>query len=102
VTVSPTYVPDLVAHTLDLLIDGETGIWHLTNAGVRTWYELALFAAEHGDHDPRLVRPIRPPPYIPDFTALTSERARLLPTLENALARYRDAFRSRLAGPVLA
>src|SRR5215213_4845278 len=27
--VSPTYVPDLVHVTLDLLIDGETGVWHL-------------------------------------------------------------------------
>jgi dTDP-4-dehydrorhamnose reductase len=93
VTVSPTYVPDLAAHTLDLLIDGETGIWHLTNAGARTWYELALLAAEHGGHDPLLVRPVRPPAYIPEFTALTSERARLLPTLENALARFHEAFR---------
>jgi dTDP-4-dehydrorhamnose reductase len=30
-TVSPTYVPDLVNACLDLLIDKECGIWHLTN-----------------------------------------------------------------------
>ena len=29
-TVSPTYVPDLVHACLDLLIDGEAGIWHLS------------------------------------------------------------------------
>ena len=33
VVVSPTYVPDLVDATLDLLIDSERGIWHLTNDG---------------------------------------------------------------------
>jgi dTDP-4-dehydrorhamnose reductase len=31
VTISPTYVPDLVHTALDLLIDGEAGIWHLAN-----------------------------------------------------------------------
>src|SRR4051794_13949614 len=30
--VAPTYVPDLVHASLDLLIDGERGIWHLANA----------------------------------------------------------------------
>src|SRR3954471_10498350 len=32
-TITPTYVPDLVNASLDLLIDGETGIWHLANQG---------------------------------------------------------------------
>ena len=40
-TVSPTYVPDLVHACLDLLIDGERGVWHLANAGAVTWAELA-------------------------------------------------------------
>jgi dTDP-4-dehydrorhamnose reductase len=31
-TVTPTYVPDLVGASLDLLIDRETGLWHLANA----------------------------------------------------------------------
>ena len=31
--ISPTYVPDLVNVSLDLLIDKEKGIWHLTNKG---------------------------------------------------------------------
>ncbi len=31
IIVSPTYVPDLVNASLDLLIDGETGLWHLAN-----------------------------------------------------------------------
>lgn len=33
VSVSPTYVPDLVHACLDLLIDGESGLWHLANEG---------------------------------------------------------------------
>jgi dTDP-4-dehydrorhamnose reductase len=45
-TVSPTYVPDLVHACLDLAIDGEAGIWHLANAGGVSWAELALKAAD--------------------------------------------------------
>ena len=45
-TVSPTYVPDLVNATLDLLIDGECGLWHLANGGAVTWFELARMAVE--------------------------------------------------------
>src|SRR5581483_8566836 len=44
--VSPTYVPDLVHACLDLLIDGERGIWHLANRGAVTWAELARRAAD--------------------------------------------------------
>jgi dTDP-4-dehydrorhamnose reductase len=36
-TVSPTYVPDLVHACLDLAIDGEAGLWHLANTGTVTW-----------------------------------------------------------------
>jgi dTDP-4-dehydrorhamnose reductase len=31
--VSPTYAPDLVHVALDLLVDGESGLWHLANPG---------------------------------------------------------------------
>ena len=43
--VSPTYVPDLVDTCLDLMIDGERGIWHLTNGTALSWAELARRAA---------------------------------------------------------
>src|SRR5947208_849537 len=44
--ISPTYVPDLVNASLDLLIDGEQGIWHLANVAAITWADLARRAAE--------------------------------------------------------
>lgn len=34
---SPTYVPDLVDAVLDLLLDGERGIWHLSNPAAMSW-----------------------------------------------------------------
>ncbi|MBD0331512.1 MAG: NAD(P)-dependent oxidoreductase, partial [Chitinophagaceae bacterium] len=45
VYISPTYVPHLVYSTLDLLIDGESGIWHLSNQGSITWADLAYEVA---------------------------------------------------------
>ena len=44
--VSPTYVPNLVQAALDLLIDGERGVWHLTNRGVVSWSGFAQMVAE--------------------------------------------------------
>jgi dTDP-4-dehydrorhamnose reductase len=93
IVVSPTYVPDLVHACLDLLIDKEKGLWHLTNGTPVTWSALALMAADaagskassleqrpaagHGTGAAR-----------PAFSALQSERAGLLPPLSDALERY--------------
>jgi dTDP-4-dehydrorhamnose reductase len=92
-SVSPTYVPDLVNASLDLLIDGERGLWHLANEGAQSWAELARLAAERAGLDASLVeaRPAASMKFAaprPAYVALASERAQLLPTLEDALARY--------------
>jgi dTDP-4-dehydrorhamnose reductase len=93
VTVSPTYVPDLVDACLDLLIDGERGLWHLANTGGVTWAELARLAAEQAGLDALLVEPcpndsFNLPARRPAYAVLASERGTLLPSLECALARY--------------
>ena len=49
---SPTYLPDLVDAVLDLLIDGEAGIWHLSNTGRTSWAELSRMLAEAAGYDP--------------------------------------------------
>ncbi len=91
--VSPTYLPDMVNGALDLLIDGERGIWHLANKGVATWVELARAAAKLSDLDPEGVIAV-PASELglrarrPSFSALASERGLLLPTLDNALRRF--------------
>lgn len=56
--VSPTFVPDLCHATLDLLIDGEAGLWHLANRGGLSWYDFARALATGSGHDPSLVLPI--------------------------------------------
>jgi dTDP-4-dehydrorhamnose reductase len=91
--VSPTYVPDLVDACLDLLIDGERGLWHLSNRGALSWAELARLAARLAGLDESLVegRPSGSFNFAarrPAFSALGSERGSLLPSLEHALSRY--------------
>lgn len=97
ITVSPTYVPDLVNTSLDLLIDRESGIWHLTNGQPITWSEFALKAAELGGVDasrlePRAARECNFIAPRPAFSPLHSERAILLPKLDNALERYLEQW----------
>jgi len=90
--VSPTHVPDLVNAALDLLIDGEHGIWHLANAGATTWAALARDVARIGGFDESLVR-ARPAAELgfaarrPRNSALASERASLMPPLGGAVER---------------
>jgi dTDP-4-dehydrorhamnose reductase len=93
VIVSPTYVPDLADTSLDLLIDGEKGIWHLTNDGMISWAEFG-FAVAHraGFTDQRIqsvplgelgwkaTRPL--------YSVLQSEKGVKLPVLDHALVRY--------------
>ncbi|MDT5063423.1 MAG: dTDP-4-dehydrorhamnose reductase [Acidobacteriota bacterium] len=93
VSISPTYVPDLVHASLDLLIDSERGIWHLANAGELTWAELARRVATLAGLDDSLVdaRPLETLSHLaprPVYGVLGSERGMLLPPLENALSRY--------------
>jgi dTDP-4-dehydrorhamnose reductase len=91
--VSPTYVPELVQRTLDLLIDGESGIWHVANDGAVTWAQLARLAAAAVGLDPAGVRP-RPTAELrlaaprPRWSVLASERGGTLEPLEAALDRY--------------
>ncbi|HEV2566158.1 MAG TPA: family 1 glycosylhydrolase [Microvirga sp.] len=84
--VSPTYVPDLVNTSLDLLIDGGTGIWHMANTGETSWRNLAAMAAERAGFDPERVVGTGDDPAL--STALATERGILMPRLESALDRF--------------
>jgi dTDP-4-dehydrorhamnose reductase len=93
-TVSPTYVPDLADASLDLLIDGANGIWHLANAGATTWADLAARTAQLRGYDAGRVVAV-PCASLgftarrPAYSALASERGSgVMPPLETALERY--------------
>lgn len=86
VSVSPTYVPDLAHAALDLLIDGETGVWHVANQGAVSWFGLAKAAASAAGLGVRTLAPIEDDAWR--STALGSERGLILPPWEGALHRY--------------
>jgi dTDP-4-dehydrorhamnose reductase len=93
VIVSPTYVPHLVDKTLDLLIDEEKGIWHLTNEGTLTWSDFAEEVALRGGYQRKNITPclqtdmhwnaIRPA-----YSALQSDKGIKLPSLQHAIIQY--------------
>jgi dTDP-4-dehydrorhamnose reductase len=92
-TVSPTYVPDLAQATLDLVIDGARGIWHLANEGAVTWYQFARAAARRAGWTVDRIAPIETarvwgPAPRPTFSALPSARGQLLRPLDEAIDAY--------------
>jgi dTDP-4-dehydrorhamnose reductase len=99
--VSPTYVPDLVNAVLDLLIDGERGIWHLANRGETTWADFARRGAHAVGLDPDLVvgsplAALNTDARRPLYSVLGSERGMLLPSLDDAISRYAAACPKRV------
>jgi dTDP-4-dehydrorhamnose reductase len=95
IIVSPTYVPDLVNTALDLLIDGETGLWHLVNGGTTTWFEFAKQAAEACGARSDLIECVaatdlgwRAP--RPSFSALASVRGSVMRPMSDALAAFAE------------
>jgi len=96
IVVSPTYVPDLVHATLDLLIDGESGIWHLSNDGCMSWFELARAAADACGGDASLIEPAPAaalgwPAPRPTYSALSSARGSLMRSTHEALQEFAQA-----------
>lgn len=102
--VSPTYVPDLVNTCLDLLIDGEQGLWHLANLGAVTWYDFACRVAEAARLPSRLVRPAWPAQTAPRprYSALGTSRGQLVGGLDAAIERYVAAARGDRRPPTFA
>jgi dTDP-4-dehydrorhamnose reductase len=101
VLISPTYVPDLVHATLDLVIDDENEIWHIANKGAITWSQLAHEAAKQFDLNAALINSIpvadmHLPAQRPKNGVLTSEKGVILPNLNNALQRYFDEKRQEI------
>ena len=100
VYISPTYVPDLVNISLDLLLDGECGIWHLANSGEVTWATLAKQVAIRAKLDVNLITgiPLAKFNYAahrPLYSVLGSEKGLLMPELTHALDRYYREWESQ-------
>jgi len=101
----PTLVSDLVTATLDSIDAGATGVLHLANGGVTTWYELARTIASIAGLDPGRVSPVPSAEYPtaaarPRNSVLDSENLRewgvaplpdFLVTLEEAVSQLQSA-----------
>ncbi|MGZ3768763.1 MAG: SDR family oxidoreductase [Bdellovibrio sp.] len=94
VSMSPTYIPDLVHACLDLLIDRHYGLVHLANSGVISWFEFAksivsfhsklkadLIVGYKAEDQPVVAR-------RPSNSALASEHFNILPPLEQTFSRF--------------
>lgn len=93
VSISPTYVPDLVNTSLDLLIDDEKQVWHLSNDGDITWSDLAKEVAGRAGYSKHLLngQPLHLMNWKaprPVYSVLKSEKGVFMPSLDNALHRY--------------
>jgi dTDP-4-dehydrorhamnose reductase len=91
--ISPTYVPDLVHAALDLLVDGETGIWHLANDGAVSWFDFARRIADQAGFPNARIQAksafeLGWKARRPTYSVLGSERGKLMPSLDNAISRY--------------
>jgi dTDP-4-dehydrorhamnose reductase len=100
--VSPTHVPDLADAVLDLAIDGETGIWHLSHGEAMSWADFGKTLARACGLDPELIIPVpgrelgwraRRPTFVP----LASDRGGLLPPLSHAVERFAREVQSMIA-----
>lgn len=99
IVVSPTYVPDLVRATLDLIIDDEIGLWHLVSAGALSWADFAgalgeAMALPLGSIDARPASSMGWIANRPRHTPLTSERGLIMPDLSSAIARFAATLRN--------
>lgn len=92
-TITATYIPHLVHASLNLLLDEENGIWHLTNKGVTSWYNLAKNVAQRAGYDPVNIQPVsqqaaKLSAERPANSALQSTRGNCLPPLDSGLDEY--------------
>lgn len=93
IIVSPAYIPDLINTTLDLLIDGESGIWHLSSQEETTSFEFTRHALRMAGLDERSVVsvPSSGMQYAaerPRYSVLKSTQGISLPSLQTALHCY--------------
>jgi len=98
IVITPTYIPDLVNSTLDLLIDDAQGIWHICNQHELSWYDWAVMIAERAGYPAQRIIPVESSKlnYIarrPQYTAIRSERGNLMHSFDYAIDRFVHDFR---------
>lgn len=93
IIISPSYLPDLINTALDLLIDKEKGIWHLSGSEAVSYFnfaKLAIGMAGLSDKSIKSIPSIRlKNRYIrPSYSVLRSSSGIALPALESSISQY--------------
>ncbi len=90
-TGSPTYTRDL-AKALVQNVECASGVYHLTNSGICTWYEFATEIAQNigytGIVEPCSSEAFPKPAKRPRFSVLQNTKTELLPDWKEALQKY--------------
>ncbi|HMG90363.1 MAG TPA: sugar nucleotide-binding protein, partial [Chryseolinea sp.] len=100
IIISPTYIPHMVQTALDLFIDEEKGVWHLTNDdGIVSWSDFAIELAKVGGYSSRKLIPtaceqMNWKAKRPLNSALVTSKGIKLPPLNQAIGEYFDQARS--------
>lgn len=98
--VTPTFVPALVDASLDLLIDGADGLWHLSSGEAVSWAEFAMRVARGSGAGTDLIEAV-PGEMLgwlaarPAYAALGSERGVALGPLDQQIDRVVRAHDAR-------
>lgn len=93
IIMSPSYIPDLVNTVLDLMIDQESGIWHLSNQEEISFFELAVTALQIAGLNEKGISPL-PSSRMnytavrPSYSVLKSSGGITLPSLKTSLASF--------------
>ncbi len=93
IIISPTYIPDLVNQVLDLLIDNESGIWHLSGPDEMSHFnfiQLALNLANKNNNH-LIALPFEKLNYNaerPSYSVLKSSQGIQLPAIQTSLIHY--------------
>ena len=91
--ITPTFVPHLARFAIDMLIDGEAGLWHASNGEELSWHEFAQRLALACDLDPDKIDRACPDELgwvaeRPPRSGLVSRHGQLLPSLDCAIAEF--------------
>jgi dTDP-4-dehydrorhamnose reductase len=93
IIISPTYIPDMVHQVLDLMIDNESGIWHLSGPDEMSHYSFIQLALEIADKSNTniIAQPFEKLNYSaerPSYSVLKSSQGIILPSIHSSLNNY--------------
>lgn len=98
IIISPTYIPDLVQTSLDLLIDNESGIWHLSGPDEISHFNFTQLALNIAGktHNHLISCPFKKLNYTanrPTYSVLLSSQGISLPSLKTSLFNFMNELK---------